>query len=141
MQIFLNSTEKFHNMHNCRKFMQIRCQKGAGTKVLKCLVGTTHSKNIKLGLVNVHCTVGKIIISAPKMQNNFWYNIFIGNSKKWKSDNNCYCDSWKSNNIIMIKIKKRSKNLMLKMNSRIRALILLWVIDKSPRLKNWIIWK
>ena len=27
------------NLHHCRKLMQIRCHKGAGTKMHKCLVG------------------------------------------------------------------------------------------------------
>jgi hypothetical protein len=34
-----NSTKKEHNLHNCRQFMQIRCQKGAGAKMHKYLVG------------------------------------------------------------------------------------------------------
>ena len=32
------STNLMHYLHHCRKFMQIRCQKGAGTKMYKCLV-------------------------------------------------------------------------------------------------------
>ena len=39
MQIFPNCTIKVDNLHHCRKFMQIRCQKGASTKMHKCLVG------------------------------------------------------------------------------------------------------
>ena len=35
----IKSTKKEQNLHNCRKLIQIRCQKGAGTKMHKCLVG------------------------------------------------------------------------------------------------------
>ena len=37
--IWTNSTKKVHNLLNCRKVMKIRCQKGAGTKMHKSLVG------------------------------------------------------------------------------------------------------
>ena len=30
--------KQHHNLHHFRKLMQIRCQKGAGTKIHKCLV-------------------------------------------------------------------------------------------------------
>ena len=33
-----NSITKVHNLHHCRKFVQIICQKGAGTKLHKCLL-------------------------------------------------------------------------------------------------------
>ena len=39
MQIGPISNKKVENLHHCRKSMQIRCQKGAGTKMHKCLVG------------------------------------------------------------------------------------------------------
>ena len=39
MQISLSSTKKVHDLHHCRKLMQIRCKKVAGTKMLKCLIG------------------------------------------------------------------------------------------------------
>ena len=41
MQICTNSIKKVHNLHFCRKFINIRCQKVTGTKMHKCLVGWT----------------------------------------------------------------------------------------------------
>ena len=32
------SFPKVHNLHDCRKLMQIRCQKGAGTKMHKIVL-------------------------------------------------------------------------------------------------------
>ena len=34
-----NSIKKVQTLHHCRKLMKISCQKGAGTKMLKCLIG------------------------------------------------------------------------------------------------------
>ena len=39
MQDFTNSTKIGHNLHQCRKFTQLRCQKGADTNIHNCLVG------------------------------------------------------------------------------------------------------
>ena len=34
-----NLMKTFPNLHHCRNLMQIRCRKGAGTKMHKCFVG------------------------------------------------------------------------------------------------------
>ena len=37
-----------HNLHHCKKFMQIMRQKGSGTKMHKCLVGIGFSYASKI---------------------------------------------------------------------------------------------
>ena len=48
MQISPNSVKKVKYMHWCKTFMQIRCQKGEGTKMHKCLVGPSPNTPLKM---------------------------------------------------------------------------------------------
>ena len=57
-----DGTNLMQILHHCRKFMQIRRQKGAGTKTHKCLVGMCNSVNI----INVLVMIIIILVSKQK---------------------------------------------------------------------------